>query len=138
MPLQSSQVLLIPLLCSPDSEVLHTKGGFAREGNVAPVFFGYPVAGVHQWLDPSTRPLAPDSRDRVVTLLGPSRASVFRAAKPPVTMGALARTLDIAPSTASHHVAKLVESGLLASYQVGKEVWVGRTAAGDQLLNLLD
>ncbi len=53
-------------------------------------------------------------------------------------MGALARSLGIAPSTASHHVAKLVESGLMASYQVGKEVWVARTSAGDHLLNLLD
>ena len=77
-------------------------------------------------------------RDPLVIVMGAARAQLLRALDRPRTVGALARTLDKAPSTVSHHCSRLRDAGLVETVSHAKQTWVVRTARGSALCGLLD
>jgi DNA-binding transcriptional ArsR family regulator len=79
-----------------------------------------------------------DDRDRLTSMLGPIRAEALRTLDTPHTMGALARTLHVAPSTLTYHCDQLVVAGLLHRQRRGQAIWVSRTDRGVRLLNALE
>jgi DNA-binding MarR family transcriptional regulator len=68
------------------------------------------------------------------TLLGRTRANVLTALRVPGYTTALARDLDLPPSTVSDHLAALEGSGLLRSWREGRRMVYGLTELGERLL----
>jgi hypothetical protein len=118
-------LVLVPLLAGPRSFMLYDVGD--------DLYLGYPMRGSLA----SVLNEAPVSTDRLVSLVGPSRARALRELNSPRTMGNLARTLECAPSTATYTCRTLTDAGLVNVVRVGRAMWVARTPEGDALVSLL-
>ena len=93
-------------------------------------WIGYPL--------PQPRPGAQATADgALATILGPVRAAMLQALRQPLTVGDLAAAVHCAPATATYHLHQLAAAGLIAREKSGLSVWVGRTARGDELVDLL-
>ena len=93
----------------------------------------YPARGVGTLWEPE-RPRPPDA---LATLLGRSRAAVLLALDRPTTTTDLARALGLTAGGASQHLAVLRDAGLVHGHRVGRSVLYLRTAAGDDLLDVV-
>jgi DNA-binding transcriptional ArsR family regulator len=70
-------------------------------------------------------------------ILGPVRAAMLQALRQPLTVTDLAAAVHCAPTTATHHLHQLSAAGLIAREKSGPSVWIGRTARGNELVDLL-
>ena len=91
----------------------------------------YPVARTVDWW---RSPGPPPGRDRLVTLLGASRAAVLRTATDSCPAGELARRVALSPPAASHHLRVLREAGLLSATRQGTTILYGLTPLGRDLV----
>jgi Family of unknown function (DUF5937)/Helix-turn-helix domain len=86
----------------------------------------YPARGIGGlWSEPDGR--APDALAR---LLGRGRAAVLAALDEPADTTALARRLELAPSSVSAHLTVLRDAGLLTARRYGHRVLYERTPLG--------
>lgn len=101
--------------------------------NLPPVL-AYPVESELDWLRPGGEAARPTRR--LADLIGSTRAATLtRLGETPLTTGELARTLHVAPSSASEHITVLRGAGLLATHRDGGMVIHRITALGIQLLD---
>lgn len=101
--------------------------GAHRAARTATLF--YPALGVSgAW----HRPAAETART-LAGLLGDGRARVLLALRDPLSTGETAAAADLAPATASHHLAALRAAGLIGSRREGRRVVHARTPLGDAL-----
>ena len=77
--------------------------------------------------------MPPPADDALSALLGPTRAAVLTLVAAPHSTGEVARSLGVAPATASHHLTTLRDSGLVAAGRAGRKVIYQRTTLGDRL-----
>ncbi|MBB6566620.1 winged helix-turn-helix transcriptional regulator [Kribbella sandramycini] len=98
------------------------------------VWFAYPAPGVEHLHDSDA---TPPSHSSLKLLLGPIKARLLQVLTHPFTMGVLADRLRLDPSTATYHCKQLVNAGLVARTQAGRQVRVWRTPRGDALIDLL-
>jgi Helix-turn-helix domain len=89
----------------------------------------YPPRGVGQLWQDSPR-LPPN---HLAALLGPTRAAILTILDQPLTPTDVANQLNLAPSTASHHLTILRTSGLAIHTREQRSVRYLRTTLGDQL-----
>ncbi|MEV0322342.1 DUF5937 family protein [Streptomyces sp. NPDC050658] len=91
----------------------------------------YPARGIGGlWAEPTER-----TSQALVRLLGRGRAAVLAALTEPATTSALARRLDLAPSSVSVHLGTLRDAGLLVSRRYGHQVLYERTPLGMALVS---
>ena len=74
----------------------------------------------------------------LAALVGPQRAKLLARLERPATAGELAELLHGGPSIATHHLNALEQAGLVTRTREGRNVWVGRTARGTELLALYE
>lgn len=119
---RGSGLVLAPSVMGPACSVL-------TEPPAQPTLF-YPAQGVTaEWAhDPIS------TAEALGALLGPSRAEILLDAHEPRTTSQVARDARLAISTASHHLAVLRESGLIASTREGARVLHRRTPLGEALV----
>lgn len=100
-----------------------------------PAWIGYPLPALGLlWSDDD----APDAgKDSLALTVGRVRATILRAARLPLTMGALAGLLDCTPATASYHCDQLQAASLLERQRHGRHVRVRLTARGEALVDLM-
>jgi hypothetical protein len=98
------------------------------------VWLGYPIPGLETLWQPDGRSAPPDA---LALMLGPVRAKLLRAARVPQPMQTLARMAGLTPNLATYHCGRMVDAGLLYRRRRGRRVYMGRTARGDALLDLL-
>lgn len=122
VPLAGRRLVIVPMLAPPPRVIL----SFQRD-DVALV--AYSVLG-------RGGAPAPES-DRLELISGPLRSQALRHLAQPLTMQALARKLDCAASTATYHCDVLEAAGLVSRQRHGTGVWVARTFAGDEFVDLL-
>lgn len=116
-----SGLVLVPSVMAPRCFVV-------TEPPAQPTLF-YPALGVSEtWTDTSTR-----TADALRDLLGAGRAGVLLALRGPLSTTELAAAQDLAPSTASHHLALLRAAGLVNSHRDGRTVQHVRTPLGEAL-----
>ncbi|MCM2386952.1 DUF5937 family protein [Streptomyces albipurpureus] len=70
---------------------------------------------------------------KLARVVGRTKAKLLTALQEPMSTSALARQLQLAPSTVSEHLAALRDSGLLTTARRGHTVLYGRTPLGDEL-----
>ncbi|OJF13693.1 ArsR/SmtB family transcription factor [Couchioplanes caeruleus] len=97
----------------------------------------YQCRGAAFLAEESVKPPVPED-DRLGLLLGRGRASVLRELRIPTTTTSLARTLGLAPSTVSEHLAALQASGVAHRRRAGRRVFYALAPAGASLVTLLD
>ena len=126
--LAGRQVVLVPLASGSRASVFQLD-----EPDL--VWLGYPLPGLHRYVAAGEEP--PPVGDSLVALLGPVRAAILRLLARPMTMGALARRVNAAPSTVTYHCGQLAAAGLVVRHREGREVRVTRTGRGDAVVELL-
>lgn len=89
----------------------------------------YPARGVGTLWEQVPR----DATGALGALLGDGRAAVLRRLDEPWSTTDLARTLRLAPSGVSAHLATLREAGLVHGHRVGRSVLYMRSPLGDAL-----
>lgn len=77
-----------------------------------------------------------DGGDSIALLLGQPRAAALHFLRKPRRVGELAKHLNVAPSTATHHCDLLETAGLISRDRVGKSVMVTATERGRELVQL--
>lgn len=117
------QLVLAPMISGPKASILNFE-----LPHVAVI--GYPVPGFGAGIDA-------EGADALVEVLGPLRARILRAATCPMTAGALALLVQIAPNTVSYHCTHLERAGLLSRERQGKAVLVSITDRGRELIDLM-
>jgi hypothetical protein len=122
IPLGGRRLVLVPTLAPAHRVVV----SFERP-DVA--YVGYPVLGQSR--------AGRRREDRLELVLGVVRASALRHLAVPRTMQALAAEMHCAPSTATYHCNLLETAGLVTRERRGSLVWVSRTQAAEQLVDLL-
>ncbi|GAA1469184.1 winged helix-turn-helix domain-containing protein [Nocardiopsis exhalans] len=89
----------------------------------------YPARGVGDlWTTTGSPPEA------LAKVMGRTRARILTRLNTPQTTRDLARTLDLAPATASASLTALRDAGLLESWRVGREVFYTRSPLGSALV----
>ena len=120
-----SGVTLVTSIFAPDQPVTGaTLGG--RWFVVHP-----PVGRSLLWLPDDTSPA-----DQLSGLIGPVRAQILAALEVPRTTGDIAQLCHLAPNTASYHLARLRDAGMVASSRAGRRSYYRLAARGAQLLSL--
>jgi DNA-binding transcriptional ArsR family regulator len=71
---------------------------------------------------------------RLARVVGRAKAKLLTTLEEPMSTSALARLLELAPSTVSEHLAALRDGGLLTTTRRGHAVLYVRTALGDDLV----
>ncbi|BBH66531.1 transcriptional regulator [Actinoplanes sp. OR16] len=79
----------------------------------------------------------PEATDRLAVLVGRGRAAVLRALVVPATTTALSRSLGLAPSTVSEHLAALLAAGVVQRRRAGRRVLYALEPAGTALVTLI-
>lgn len=114
------------------------RGGYAyRDGQLLYLTYPMPRLGPFRRGDDRAagRPER-DSRNELISLLGPPRATLLRFLDRPASAGELATLLHCGPSAVTYHVDALVAAGLVRRERLGRQVLVQRTDRGDQILEL--
>lgn len=93
-------------------------------------YVGYPMRRLGQ----VTR-ATPDSA--LGMILGPVRAAILQALRRPLTVGELAVAAQCAPTTATYHLHRLADAGMIIREQRGTTVRISRTLRGNELVDLL-
>jgi DNA-binding transcriptional ArsR family regulator len=88
----------------------------------------YPARGIATLWDEGT-----GAPDRLVRLLGTTRAAVLAALDAPRSTADVARLLSISPANASHHLTTLRDAGVATARREGRTVLYVRTPTGDTL-----
>jgi hypothetical protein len=118
-------VALVPMFAGPDAVCVDFSGREVVE-------IGYPVPGANRLGTGGTDRTSADLLDQI---LGAARARALRAARRPITAGALAVMIQYAPNTVTYHCDHLERLGLVVRERRGAQVWISRTARGDQLVD---
>lgn len=125
--LENRTVALVPMFAGPDAVCIDFAGREVVE-------IGYPVPGADR-LGPAVDDGSPV--ELLDEILGSARARALRAARAPVTAGALASMIQYAPNTVTYHCDHLERLGLIVRERRGPHVWISRTARGDELVEVL-
>lgn len=99
-------------------------------------WIGYPLPGVGNLHHVAVSPEAP-AKDKLDLVVGRIRAKVLRSLDVPATMTSLARSIGCSPPNATYHCQRLEAAGLLRRDRRGMAVYVHRTPAAEQLMDLL-
>jgi DNA-binding transcriptional ArsR family regulator len=120
---QGSGLLLVPtVLGAPWCSVV-------TEPPATPALF-YPAAG----MSPSWPANSQGRSTALVKLLGAGRGSVLMSLDIPRSTSDVARTCDLAISTASHHLAVLRDARLVEAHRAGSSVYHSRTPLAESLV----
>ncbi len=122
-PVGRRRLALVPMIAGHDALLI----GFDQ---LDVCYIGYPVG------QPAARPQA-TAESPLATLLGPARASILRALRQSLTVSDVAAAVPCAPTTATYHLHQLAAAGLISREKSGQNVWVSRTARGNELVDLL-
>jgi hypothetical protein len=134
--LGSRRLVLIPMICGPDSTLLSFEGP-----DVA--YIGYPLPGPAgpNPPGPSGDPAAPrtaiSDHDGLALVLGAQRAGLLRNADRLVSMGQLSIRLECLPRSVTYHCDWLENAGLISRQRQGQVVVVQRTARAEALIDTL-
>jgi DNA-binding transcriptional ArsR family regulator len=102
-------IVLLTSVFAPDRML----GGELLDGRW---LLAYPPAGRSLvWLDEG-----PAVSAQMIELIGPVRAQILAALEVPLTTGDIARICGLAPNTASYHLARLRDAGMVLSTRLGR------------------
>ena len=90
-----------------------------------------PVGRSLLWLPDDASPA-----DQLSGLIGPVRAQILTALEVPRTTSDIAQLCHLAPNTASYHLSRLRDAGMVASSRAGRRSYYRLAARGAQLLSL--
>jgi DNA-binding transcriptional ArsR family regulator len=92
----------------------------------------YPPAGRSLvWLDEG-----PSADAQMTELIGPVRAQILAALEVPRTTGDIAQLCGLAPNTASYHLARLREAGMVVTSRSGRRAFYRLARRGSAFLSL--
>jgi DNA-binding transcriptional ArsR family regulator len=120
-----SGVTLVSSVFAPD-ELLTGRSPGGRWCVVHP-----PVGRSLLWLPDDTNPT-----DQLSGLIGPVRAQILVALEVPRTTSDIAQLCHLAPNTASYHLARLRDAGMVESSRAGRRSYYRLAGRGAQLLSL--
>lgn len=126
IPLRGRRLILVPSFIAPGTMIIH--GALPDVVSIA-----YAVPGQQT---PSAATTA-GVRDRLALVLGGRRAAVLRGLQTPMTMGEIARHLDVTPAAATRHCDHLEQAGLIVRERRGQSVQVSASTRGEALRDLL-
>jgi DNA-binding transcriptional ArsR family regulator len=117
------RLVLLPMIAGRDSVFT----GFERPDVC---YVAYPVRELGQ-----DRRAAADGA--LAMIMGPVRAAILQALRQPLTVGELAAAAQCAPTTATYHLHRLAEAGMIIREQRGTAVRISRTLRGSEFVDLL-
>jgi DNA-binding transcriptional ArsR family regulator len=124
IPYAGRRLALVPSIGAPDQ--LFVNG---MEPDV--ISIAYPLRGL-----PDVSPVRP-VEDPLEVILGVPRAQILRLLREPLNVGMIAADLGVTPGAATRHCDVLLRAGLIARERRGRQVFVARTARGNNLLDVL-
>ncbi|MEO3892616.1 winged helix-turn-helix domain-containing protein [Nonomuraea sp. B5E05] len=122
--IDSRSLVLMPMLAGPQALIARLDGPGA-------VWIGYPVPGLT-----NPPPVGLRHTHQLEVVIGATRAAILTCLQQPLTMGALARRVQQAPSTISYHCDRLEAAGLITRLRDGREIYVLRTQRAQIIVNL--
>ncbi len=120
------RVILVPSFIAPAATLIH-------ENQPGVVSIAYSVPGQGAQSDRS----AASGDDRLAVVVGAPRAAILRGLRTPMTMGEMARHIDLTPAATTRHCDRLERAGLIVRERRGQSVRVSVSARGEALRDLL-